>query len=199
MRAACVCLLLLLGGCALTSKATPEEIHYFSPESMDAHRAARPTEPPLARLRLGRLSSSANLRYRIVHRTSPVAFDAYQTLRWTENPEDYVRRSLSRALFDGGLLEQAVGESAVTLDVEVVAFEEAHRENRHLGRVQLQYRLHDERLVLASGVITVEREATGTGIEPVVSAIGAAMEAATSELAKDVVTDLTARDVRSAR
>jgi ABC-type uncharacterized transport system auxiliary subunit len=193
MRAlACACLL-LLGGCALLSKATPQEIRYFSPEGMDAHRAAHPTQPPLARVRLGRLTSSANLRYRIVHRKSAVELDMYETLRWTENPEDYVRRSLSRALFDDGLLEQAVGGAGVTLDVDLVAFEEAQRENRHVGRTQLQYLLHDERLVLASGVVTVERDATGAGIEPVVAAIGAAMDAATSELATDVVTHLRSR------
>jgi ABC-type uncharacterized transport system auxiliary subunit len=104
-----------------------------------------------------------------------------------------VRRSLSRALFDDGLLEQAVGGAGVTLDVDLVAFEEAQRENRHVGRTQLQYLLHDERLVLASGVVTVERDATGAGIEPVVAAIGAAMDAATSELATDVVTHLRSR------
>ena len=111
------------------------------------HRCGAPdAEPPVGRLRLGRLTSSANLRSPIVHRESAVELDTYETLRWTENPEDYVRRSLSRALFDDGRLEEVVGGAAVTLDVEVVAFEEARRENRHVGRVQLGYQLHDERL-----------------------------------------------------
>ena len=128
-----------------------------------------------------------------MHRESAVELDTYETLRWTENPEDYVRRSLSRALFADGQLEEVVGGPAPTLDVEVVAFEEARRESRHIGRVQLGYQLHDERSVLASGVVTVERDVLGEGIEPVVLAIGAAMEAATSELARTVVPQLRGR------
>jgi len=186
-------LLLLLDGCALTSKGTPMEVRYFSPESIDVHHAARQTLPPVARLHVGDLTSSANLRYPIVHRESAVELDLYETLRWTENPEDYVRRSLSRALFDDGQLEEVVGGAALTLDVEVIAFEEIRRENRHFGRVQLGYRLHDERLVLANGVVTVERDASSAAIEPVVAAIGSAMDAATSELAKNVVTRLRSR------
>jgi ABC-type uncharacterized transport system auxiliary subunit len=184
---------LLLGGCALTSKGTPIEIRYFSPESIDVHHAARQALPPVARLRLGSLTSSANLRYAIVHRESAVELDLYETLRWTENPEDYVRRSLSRALFEDGQLEEVVGGAAITLDVELIAFEESHRESRRVGRIQLGYQVHDERSVLKSGIVTVERDATGASIEPVVAAIGSAMDAATSELAKNVVAQLRAR------
>lgn len=186
-------LLLAMDGCALTSKGTPLDVRYFSPEKVDVQHAVRQALPPVARLRLGELTSSANLRYPIVHRESAVELDVYETLRWTENPEDYVRRSLSRALFADGQLEEVVGGPALTLDVDVIAFEELHRETRRFGRVQLGYRLHDERLVLASGVVTIERDASGNGIEPVVGAIGSAMDEATSELAKSVVTRLRAR------
>ncbi|HSO35676.1 MAG TPA: ABC-type transport auxiliary lipoprotein family protein [Labilithrix sp.] len=186
-------LLMQLGGCALTSKGTPMEVRYFSPESVDVRHVARQAQPPVARVRLGNLSSSANLRYPIVHRESAVELDVYDTLRWTENPEDYVRRSLARALFEDGQLEEVVGGAAVTLDVEVIAFEESRREGRHMGRVQLGYQLHDERSVLTSGVVTVERDAGGSSIEPVVAAIGAAMDAATSELAANVLKKLRAR------
>ena len=192
-RSRVLLLLLLLGGCALTSKGTPMEVRYFSPESIGVPRGARQPVPPIARLHVGDLTSSANLRYPIVHRESAVELDPYETLLWTENPEDYVRRSLSRALFEDGQLEEVVGGAALTLDVEVIAFEEIRRDSRHLGRVQLGYRLHDERVVLASGVVTVERDASGASIEPVVAAIGAAMDAATAELAKNVVTRLRSR------
>jgi len=190
---AVACAVLLLGGCALTSKATPVELRYFSPERVDTPLTARQKLPPVGRLRLGPLTSSANLRSSIVHRESAVELDTYATLRWTENPEDYVRRSLSRALFADGQLEEVVGGPAPTLDVEVVVFEEARREGRHLGRVQLGYQLHDERSVLASGVVTLERDVVGEGIEPVILAIGSAMEASTSELAKTVVPQLRGR------
>jgi ABC-type uncharacterized transport system auxiliary subunit len=168
-------------------------MRYFSPENIDVHHVAPRALPPVARLRLGGLTSIANLRYPIVHRESAVELDVYETLRWTESPQDYVRRSLSRALFEDGQLEEAVGGAAVTLDVEVISFEESRRDGRRVGRIQLGYQLHDERSVLKSGVVTVERDATAAGIEPVVAAIGSAMDAATSELAKNVVTQLRAR------
>jgi len=181
-----------LEGCALTSKATPIDIRTFTPERVELHQAALPATPPVARLRMGTLTSSANLRYAIVHRDSAVEVSPYETLRWTENPEDYVRRSLSRALFEDSPLAEVVGGQAVTLDVEVIAFEEIRRDSRHLGRVQLGYQLHDDRTVLASGVVTIEREAASPAIESVVTAIGDAMNAATSKLAQDVVARLRA-------
>ena len=187
MRAAvCLCSL-ALGACALTSKGTPLEIRYFTPETLDAPEPPRRPGPPVGRLRLGRIGSSANLRYRIVHRESAVELEPYETLRWTETPEDYVRRSLSRALFQDEPLEQVVGGAAPVLEVELVAFEEAHRGERHVGRVQIRYQLHDERSVLTSGVVTVEREAKSGAIDAVVPAIGAALDAACAELARDVV------------
>lgn len=193
MRAAvCLCAL-ALGGCALTSKATPMDVRYFTPETLDSPRPPRRPEPAIARLRLGHAGSSANLRYRIVHRESAVELEPYETLRWTENPEDYVRRSLTRALFEDQPLEQVVGGAAPALEVELVAFEESRRGERHVGRVQIRYQLHDERSVLASGVVTVERDASSGAIEAVVAAIGAAMEAACAELAGDVVVRLRAR------
>ena len=52
--------------------------------------------------------------------------------------------------------------------------------------MQLRYRLDDEHSVLASGVITVERPASGPGFVPIVAAIGQALAEATAQLA-DVV------------
>ena len=91
-------LLLAVPGCALTSKADPLEIRYFTP----AEAPARPATPAGdgARLRLGRLSASDHLRQRIVVRTSAVELAALEDRRWTEKPEDYLRRALARSLFE---------------------------------------------------------------------------------------------------
>lgn len=188
----------LLGACALTSRGTPLEVRYFSPEGNTTRVTAQELttiapDAPRPLLRLGRLTSSANLRAPIVRRTSAVEVAPYETLRWTEDPEDYVRRSLSRALFDAGPFEQVVSGPALTVDVEVIAFEEAQRGAAKTGRVQLGYALHDEHKVLASGVVTVQRDALGEGIEAVVAAIGAAMDEATAELATKVSTSLRQR------
>jgi ABC-type uncharacterized transport system auxiliary subunit len=176
----------LLSGCALTSKATPIENRYFSPEHAERGRIAQSAHEPLARLRLGRLTSSANLRHRIVRRASAVEVEPYETLRWTESPVEYVQRSLVRAFFETGRFQQVVSGPALTLDVGVIAFEDARRGRRRIGRVQLSYRLHDERVVLTSGLVEVERDAAADTIDSVVTAIGAAMDEAAGEIAARV-------------
>ncbi|HET7501173.1 MAG TPA: ABC-type transport auxiliary lipoprotein family protein [Kofleriaceae bacterium] len=180
-----------MSGCALTSKAAPRELRYFSPEPALGDAAGpRAGDAPRTRLRLGRITASAHLRYRIARRDSPVALDLYETLRWTEQPHDYIRRSLGHALFDARPFEQAVSGASPALDVELTAFEDVVHADRHAGRVQLHYQLRDDRVVLAHGVVTVERDAPGPAIEIVVEAIGQAMEAATAELADRVVARL---------
>lgn len=186
MKALALAVTVLLSSCALTSKARPRENRYFSPESAAVRATAAKAEVPVAGLRLGRLTSSANLRYRIVRRESPVEVEPYQTLRWTEVPIDYVERSLVRALFGDGRFQQVVSGPALILDVGVIAFEDARRGGRRIGRVQLSYRLHDECSVLASGIVEVERDASADTIDAVVVAIGAAMDGATAEIAERV-------------
>src|SRR5262249_20166848 len=139
-----------LAGCALSSKATPLELHYFSAESPVA-AAAQPRAPAPAaapQLRLGQGTAADYPRYRMVHRDSAQSVEPYETMRWTEPPGEYVRRALIRALFDTGALVQVVTGAAPTLDVEITAFEEVARPGGHAGRVQLSYQLHDERIVL---------------------------------------------------
>jgi cholesterol transport system auxiliary component len=177
--------LLAVAGCALTSKAEPLDIRYFSPER--SHGEAAPASAvPRARVRLGRITSSAHLRYHIVHRESAVEVEPYEALRWTEQPELYVRRALAHALFETEPLEQAVGGTAPTLDVELVAFEEVRHGSARAGRVELRFELHDEHHVLARGSAIAERPAPGATIEQVVPAIGAAMETSTGTVAERV-------------
>jgi uncharacterized lipoprotein YmbA len=190
-------LVVLAAGCALSTKSAPLELRYFSPEAPEAAAPAVRAEAvaPRGRLRLGRVTPSAHLRYRIVHRTSDVERQLSETLRWTDAPDAYVRRALSRALFEGRALEQVVGGAAPTLDVEVIAFEAVHRHpDRHAGRVELRYQLHDERAVLESGGIAVERPARGPEIEVIVAAIGDAMSAATAEVAARIARRLGAQE-----
>lgn len=185
MRRATLFMLPLLVGCALTSKATPEDIRYFSPELDPAPAAQTSNDAPLARVRLGRLTSSTNLRRRIVHRESRVETDEYETLRWTENPEEYVRRSLEGALLERRV-EQAMGGNVPSLDIEVVGFEAVAQGARRGGRVELRYKLRDDRSVLATGDVTVERDAAGPDFDGIVIAIGTAMDAATAQVATAV-------------
>ena len=187
MRRGCA---LVLAGCAITSKAPPLELRYFTPEAVATPAPAQPPRESCARLRLGRIALDAHLQFRIAHRASPVQLELYDTLRWTARPDTYVRRSLSAALFGAGPLEQAVGGQAMTLDIDVIGFEEVVAEGHHAGRVQLGYQLHDDRDVVARGTVTFDRDAQGPQIARVVMAIGAALQASSMEIARRVVVQL---------
>ena len=174
----------VLAGCALTSKAAPLDLRYFDPpaRALVAVRVDTPRVP----LRVGRVVTSSILGSRIVHRDSAVEVTPYETLRWSEEPEVYVRRALVRALFDGGAFEQATDGTARTLDVDVIAFEEVRRGPERLGRVELRYDVRDNKRVLLHGTVAIDREATAN-IDGVVAAIGSALDAASAELAQQIV------------
>jgi uncharacterized lipoprotein YmbA len=176
----------ILCGCALTSKGVPLHVRYFSPEAIEPSGASRPIEKSALALRMGCVTSSTNLRTRIVHRDSNVELQEYETLRWTEDPEVYVEQSLKRALFDDRGIRQAVSGTMPTLDVVVTAFEELRRGTRRGGRVQLRYQIHDDQFVLASGTVTSEHAAAGGSIDQIVAAIAVAMHDASAELANAV-------------
>src|SRR5262245_21860046 len=137
MKGSSLSLVAVLAGCALTSKSEPRELRYFAPPThvVAAHSQAAGG----ALLRLGRITSTSLLRVRIVHRNSAVEVSPYETLRWTDEPEAYVRRALGHALFDGHGLEQATDALAPTLEVDVLAFEEVRNGPQRSGRVELRY------------------------------------------------------------
>jgi cholesterol transport system auxiliary component len=173
-------------GCALASKSTPAEVHWFSPEAIDAVHptAAALPEPGAGRVRIGRVAASSHLRSRIVFREAAYELGAYDDRRWTENPDVYLRRALEHALFEERGVVQGLGGPVPVLDVELIAFEEVRRGGaRTSGRVEVAYVLHDDRDVLAKGRVAVERPASSGAMGDVVAAIAAALEGATSEVA----------------
>lgn len=176
-------LLLALGGCLFAARP-PVPIRYFSPEV----EVAASVDAPAARaaLRLGRVTAAQHVRSRIAYRASPVEHGLYETLRWTEDPEAYVRRALQRSLFEDRGLVEALDSDVPILDIEVVAFEEVGRGERRLGRVQLRYELYDDRRMIARGLVTEERPSTGPEIDRVVIAIGGAMHAASARVAREI-------------
>ena len=183
-------LVLLVAACALTKKSEPVEVHYYTPviptgAQVPAH------ETPRARVRLGRVWSSSHLRYSIAQRTSPVELQLYEFDRWTDPPDVYVKRSLEQALFQARPIEQITSGTAISLDVDVIAFEEVR--SPHGGRVQLRYSLRNERSVIDSDTVTVVRSARGAGLADTVTAIGEALDAATAQVG-DRVLDALARD-----
>ena len=186
---------LLLVGCALTSKSETIPLRYFSPErSGDIQKPLSPPVGLAAELRIGHVSAASYLDERMVFRDSAFELGYYQEKRWTEAPEEYLRRQLERALFEERGLRHVVGGSALTLEVELTAFEEI-RQPKRIARVQVSVRLQDSRLVRWQQTLTVdqpveegEKDALA---DAMVEALGIALATVVNEVAERVTKELT--------
>jgi cholesterol transport system auxiliary component len=192
--------LCMLAGCALTSKSEPLAIRYFTPESSagGATRAAgAPAAEPLS-LMLGRVRASAYLKERIAYRASAHELGFYETRRWTERPESYLRRALSTSLFEQRGVEPAVAGPSPTLEVELLAFEET-RAASPIARLQAVYLLYGSGLPSVERTITVERpiERTQDPTVGVVRALSAALAEGVARISDDVVAQLHAEVARA--
>ena len=183
-------------GCALTAKSVPIAPRYFSPDRpADAARAStKPPGVPLE-LRLGRITSSSHLDERLVFRDSDYELGYYEERRWTEDPEEYLRRRLGRVLFEERGLRHVIGGIGPTLEVELIAFEEI-RTPKRVARVQLTARLQDARLVRWEETLTVDQpipeDSKGDVADAMVAAIGTALGSVVDRIADRVMSELTA-------
>jgi cholesterol transport system auxiliary component len=148
-----------LPGCALTSKAEPLAPRYFNPQPQLA-KAATPAALPFE-LKLGQISSAANLDERVAYRIDSAEVGFYEDRRWTELPEAYLRRALERDLFEQRKLTRVVSGLAPVLDVELTAFEELRQEPPKV-RVALTFSLRDERRSLLERSIALEQAPRGS-------------------------------------
>jgi cholesterol transport system auxiliary component len=193
-----------LSGCALTDKAEALDVRHYAPEVPAPKPAAAALPVPGAdgavagekpRLRLGRISASSHLGKKIVYRTSTVDVGIHDDRRWTERPDEYVRRALTSTLFGASGVTQSLAGAAPTLDLELIAFEEIRRGDERLGRVEIRYALHDEREVLLSDSVMVETPAASKEPADLVRAISVALARATQQVSDEVVARL-AEDAR---
>ncbi len=187
-------------GCALTSKSETITPRYFSPERSGA--IEKPVSPPeglTAELRIGHISAASYIDERMLFRDSAFELGYYQEKRWTEAPEEYLRRRLERTLFEERGLRHVVGGTAPTLEVELTAFEEIRKPKR-IARVQVSVRLQDSRLVRWQETVTVDQpvdEKKAAGLpDPMVEAVGLALVTVVNRIAERVTKELTAPTVR---
>lgn len=181
-------------GCALTSKSEAIEPRYFSPERSGAiEKPASAPAGPAAELRIGRISAATYLDERMVFRDSAVELGYYQEKRWTEPPEEYLRRRLERELFEKRGLRHVVSGSAPTLEVELTAFEEIRKPKR-IARVQVSARLQDSRLVRWEETLTVDQpvaeSSNDEGADETVEAVSLALVAVVNQIADRVTKEL---------
>jgi cholesterol transport system auxiliary component len=181
-------------GCALLSKSAPIAPHYFSPERpSDVPRLARQLPGAAAELRLGRVEGASHLEERLVFRDTASEIGYYRLRRWTEAPEQYLKRRLARVLFEERGLRQVVGGGGPTLEVQLTAFEEI-RVPRRMARVQVIARLHDERFVRWEETVTMDLPVVaardGDTADAAVEAIGRALRATVDRIADRVTHEL---------
>jgi len=186
---------LAAAGCALTNKSDPLVPRYFSPErSGETLRTAAKSSTPPAELRLGRIEGASYLEERLIFRTSGNELGYYAERRWTEAPEEYLKRRLTRVLFEERGLRHVVGGNAATLDVQLTAFEEVRVPTR-LARVRMSATLHDQRLVLWEETVTVELPVPpshgGDPADAVVEALGEALRIAVDRVADRVGNEIS--------
>src|SRR6187399_813863 len=96
---ACSLVLSCVSGCALTGKAEPMAPRYFSPVSEHSQPAPE-TRGVRLELRPGQFESAAYLEERIAYRLSETELGYYDERRWTELPEQFMRRELLFELFE---------------------------------------------------------------------------------------------------
>jgi cholesterol transport system auxiliary component len=181
---------LLVIGCALTSKSDPIVPRYFTPErAVDGPPRRSPGTG--AELRLGRVTSASHLDERLVYRDSDHELGYYQERRWTEAPDEYLKRRLARALFEERGLRRVVAGAAATLDVELVAFDEI-RAPKRIARVQVIARLSDQRFVRWEETLTVDQPLGAATADAAVLGLGAALGEIVERIVDRVVTELAA-------
>lgn len=173
-------ILVLLPGCALLGKSEPLSPRYFSPE-----RPPATVSPPAAvrgPLRLGTIRSGSDLRNNLVVRTAPLELSYDEEQRWSELPEEYLRRALSRELYEVRGFRRVVGGPGPSLQVELTRFEEVVGPP-HLARVTAVVILHDDRLVSLERSFSAERPVSATTPEAAVEALSLALYGLVSEIA----------------
>lgn len=186
-----LCLSVCLTGCALLSKGEVPVRRYFSPEVVNPDNS-----PPLTRstseLRLGRVTSGVSIAERIMFRESTHEVGFYDDRLWTEKPEAFLKRRLTRVLFEEQGLRSVVRGAGPTLDVELITFEEV-KAPKHVALVKVAFSLSDERVVSLQQTLSFERPIT-PGAEgeagAIAQAMGEALRDAVNEIAGRVVTDL---------
>ena len=185
-------LTIALAGCALTQRSDPLEVTHYTLEHGRAPRLTSGHPGAGASLRLGRVSSDTSLGERIVFSDGTYQVRYYERRRWTERPEVYVRRAVTRALFDDGGLRRALGGDAPTLDIEVLSFEEVKTPTQHAAHVALRIVLSTDR-VLLEDTVAVSEPVPHDDFDDVVAALARALDGISDEVTRRVGSALSSR------
>ncbi|HEX4339759.1 MAG TPA: ABC-type transport auxiliary lipoprotein family protein [Polyangiaceae bacterium] len=141
--------------CALLTKSEPLDPRYFTvePEVNPSPPVAAPAE---LSVRLGPVTAGSEIRQNLVVRNGAHELSFSEEQRWTEKPEAYLRRALSHELFETRGVKRVVSGPSLTVELELVSFEEVVRPTGNVARVVATMILHDERVVREEKTLTVE-------------------------------------------
>jgi ABC-type uncharacterized transport system auxiliary subunit len=189
-----------LQSCALFSKGEVTTRRYYSVELPLLHPPDADRRPDLA-LRVSKVSANRILSERIMFRASANEVGFYDDRVWTERPEAYLTRGLSRVLFEARGVRSIVGGPGPTLEVELLRFEEI-KEPSHVARVRLAFALSDERTVSLQKTVSIDRPIAPTADEQQGAAVAQAMSEALLEAVSDLgaqVIEQLSKEPRSSR
>jgi ABC-type uncharacterized transport system auxiliary subunit len=200
MRAALLALAVVcFAGCpSFLPDSNPPKIRYFT---VDPPAEQEVAPAPGLELRLARVDAASHIEDRIAFRDSGAEVGYYGSLRWSDPPEDYLRRALARSLFEDRQLREIVSGVGPALEIELHAFEEL-KEPRHAVRIGITWRLRDARTVIVQRTLTVERPIRGSadvdiaeeGAEAIAVAMAAALREAVDTVVAEVVDELSRAD-----
>jgi cholesterol transport system auxiliary component len=167
---------LLANGCALLSRGTSLKPRYYDP-AQPAPTAAIAGSPACA-VHLGDVSASDDLGQSIAFRRSAYEVGYYETRRWSQSPDNYLRRALVRALFDEHRCRRVLSGDGPTLDARLLTFEQQIEPDR--ARVAVHMMVSDSRGVLVEHTFEATRpfveEASGAGFDSFVAALSIALD-----------------------
>lgn len=174
-----------LSGCALLSKSEPLAPRYFTPDLSPRTDEPNSEHKSGQKLRLGSVKAGPHLRERMAYRTSEQEVAYYNERRWTERPEAYLSRALSRSLFEEHGFVRAISGASHTLDAELVSFEEIKTAD-HVVRVQVVINLYDMAGGHLQRTVQSEKKVEERKDDPeaVVLALSDALRSVVSEITK---------------
>jgi ABC-type uncharacterized transport system auxiliary subunit len=176
-------------------------VRYYSLDHRTEPNAPAATTP--LELRIGRVDASGQLGETIAFRESQYELAYYDDQRWTEKPQEYLRRALSRELFQQrGLTRSFLGRAPV-LDVELIAFE-AVRGKEPKVRVQINASLHDDRSSQLEQTFEVERPIRELAnqaheTDQAAAAFSEALSIAVDEISERVIANLRRSEASAAQ
>ncbi|HEX5659340.1 MAG TPA: ABC-type transport auxiliary lipoprotein family protein [Polyangiales bacterium] len=186
MKARTLLFALSLAGCSFFGKQEPLHPQYYDPEPAGGTSGGAASGKSM---RMGHVQGSSHLRERIAYHVNARELGFYERRRWTERPEMYLRRALTRELFERRGLTQIASGSAPTLEVELTDFSEL-KEPQHAARIRARVLLVEARQVRFEHTFEVSVPVEGKDFDGVPTAFSDALAQLADQIGERVIEEL---------